>query len=90
MVEMGIIVLYALITVISFALFIVTILSYRRYKIQKLVYISLVFLFFSIRGTLLSIGLFQEQIGLITTSGYFWVVDLLILLLLYVAYSVKR
>jgi hypothetical protein len=90
MTEMGIILLYSLITVVSFVLCVVTILSYRRYKIQKLIFISMVFFFFFIRATLLSIGLFVDQIGLITTSGYFWVVDLLILLLLYVAYSVKR
>jgi len=88
--EIGVIFIYALISVISCVLLVVTYLSYKKHQNIKLLFVSCVFFLFFIRGILLSIGLFNEQLRMITSSGYFWIVDLLMLLFLYVSYSFKR
>ena len=87
--EPGILLLFAGITILSLILFIVTLLSYSKTKNTKLFFVSLIFLFILIRGGILSLELFYHQLSFITSSGYIWVVDLLVLILLYVAYSIK-
>ena len=87
--DAGILLLYAAITILSMILFVVTLLSYVKTRNRKLFFVSLIFLFLLIRGGILSLGLFYTQLGTLLSNGYIWVVDLLVLILLYVAYSVK-
>ncbi len=88
--DTGVIFIIAGITILSLALFIVTFISYLKSRNAKLVFVSLIFLFLLIRGLLLSIGLFNDHFSSFISSGYIWVFDLIILLLLYIAYSTKR
>jgi hypothetical protein len=88
--EMEIIFIIALVVILSLILLIVTLLSFWKYKNKKLFFVSLIFLVFLARGILLSFGLFRDQIAEISSSGYIWVFDLVILILLYIAYSLKR
>ena len=87
--DAGILLLYAAITILSMILFVVTLLSYVKTRNRKLFFVSLIFLFLLIRGGILSVGLFYTQLGTLLSNGYIWVIDLLVLILLYVAYSVK-
>ena len=87
--DAGILLLYATITILSMILFVVTLLSYVKTRNRKLFFVSLIFLFLLIRGGILSVGLFYTQLGTLLSNGYIWVIDLLVLILLYVAYSVK-
>jgi hypothetical protein len=88
--EIDIIFIYAVITILSLTLLVVTLLSYIKYKNNKLLFISLVFLFLFIRGILLSLNLVNDQIADFVSSGYIWIFDVVVLVLLYVAYSLKR
>ena len=87
--EIQSIVISAAITIFALALLIISLLSYWKYKNKKLLLISLVFLFFLIRGALLSLSIFYPDLEAITSSMYIWIVDLVILILLYIA-SLKR
>jgi len=88
--EPGIIVIYGLITGLSLILLLVTGLSYRKYKNAKLLFVFFVFLLLFIRGAVLSLSLFNEPLAQITSTGYLWGVDVIVLALLYVAYTLKR
>jgi hypothetical protein len=77
------------ITIFSLALLIISLLSYHKYKNSKLFFISLVLLILFVRGVLLSLSLFNEQISEITSSSSIWLFDLLILVILYIT-SLKR
>lgn len=76
----------AFITIFSVGLLLVSILSYKKHKNRKLVFICLVFLLFLIKGAVLSYGLITNTFMLSSTSfvtaGFF---DLLILILLFIA-----
>ena len=87
--EIGLLVISAAISICSLVLLLTAVLSYQKYKNKKLRFVVLVFLFFLIRGLLLSIGLFYEPLAPIATSYYTWLIDLVILNLLYLA-SLKR
>jgi hypothetical protein len=87
--EMEEIIIFSGITIISFILMIIALLSYRHYRSKKLMLLGFGFLFFFIRGVLLSLSLFNSQIQEFTTSNYIWVFDLIILLILYIT-SLKR
>ena len=89
-IDIGILFLYAGITILSVILFVVTLLSFQKFKNKKLFFVSLIFFFLFIRGTLLSISLFNDQMKEVISSGYIWIFDLIVLVLLYVAYSIKR
>jgi hypothetical protein len=82
--------IYSIVTILSLILLALTFFSYRRYKNVKLLFISSVFFFLFLRGILLSLSLFYEQIADFTSSAYVWLFDLIVLILLYVAYSFKR
>jgi len=86
--EMNIII-FACITILSLALLIISIISYWKYKNSKLIFIGLIFFFFFIRGILLSISLFNDQIKEVISSTYIWLFDLMILVVLYLT-SLKR
>ena len=79
----------AAITIIALVLFVSSVISYRRYKNKKLPFVILAFLFFLIRCLMLSISLFYEPLTEFTSSYYPWVIDLIVLNLLYLA-AIKR
>ena len=82
--------LIAAITILSLILLVVTLLSYRKYQNKKLLVVSFIFLFLFVRGLLLSYGLFYDSLETLTSNVYIWSFDLIVLLLLYAAYSIKR
>ena len=87
--EIESVIIDACITIFALGLFIVSLLSYRKYKNVKLIFVSLVFFVFLIKGILLSISLFNEQLAGLTSIPYFRLFDLLVLILLFIA-TLKR
>ena len=88
--EIQSIIISAFVTIFSVGLLVVSIASYRKYKNLKLLFVSLVFFIFLIKGILLSLGLFYEEIELLTnTSTYIGLFDLVILIMLFLA-TLKR
>jgi len=83
------IIIYAFITIFSLGLLVVSFTSYRRSSNLKLVFVTLVFLVFLIKGLLLSIGLFSEELADVTASVYMGLFDLIILILLFIA-TIRR
>ena len=77
------IVFYAIITILSLVLVIISFLSYWKYQKPKLLLIGGVFLLFLVRGILLSIGLFIPIVQEFTSSEFIWVFDIAMLLVLY-------
>ena len=87
--DVGYLILSGAITIVSFILLLVTIHSYRLTGSKKLIFVLLVFLFFFVRGVLLSLGLFLPFFSAVVTSYYTWLIDLIILTLLYIS-ALKR
>jgi len=87
--EIEYVVIGAAISINSLVLLITSLLSYKKYKNTKLIFVILVFLFFFIRGILLSLGLFYDVLAPFASSYYTWLIDVVILNLLYVA-ALKR
>jgi hypothetical protein len=83
------IIIYACTTIFSLGLFAVSIYSYYKYKNKKLLFVSIVFLVFLIKGLILSYSLFNEQLINIEIGLYFGLFDLIILILLFAA-TLKR
>ena len=82
------IVISAFVTIFSVGLLVVSLASYRKYKNIKLLFVSLVFLVLLIKGILLSLSLFYE-IGILNSTLYTGLFDLIILVLLFLA-TLKR
>ena len=74
----------ASITVLSLGLFILSILGYLKRKNTKMIFVSLVFLVFLVKGILLSLGVFSSEIIVLNSSFNPWIFDLVVLVLLYV------
>jgi hypothetical protein len=76
---------FAAFTTISVVLLTVSVLAYRRSRSRKMLVLSGVFLLFLIKGTLISLALFTEVMGLyeliVVGSG----IDTLALLTLYLS-----
>jgi hypothetical protein len=87
--EIEFIIVSAAITIVSLILLLVTVHSYRIYRNTKLWFVIMVFLFFLIRGLLLSCALLYQPLAPMLSSYYLWIIDLVILTLLYVA-ALKR
>jgi hypothetical protein len=87
--ELQSIVIDACVTIFALGLLIVSLLSYRKHKNAKLIFVSLIFLVFLIKGILLSLSLFNEQISTILSNSYVGLFDLVILILLFIA-TLKR
>ncbi len=87
--ELEYIVISAAISINSLILLIASLLSFRKYKNKKLLFVIIAFLFFFIRGVLLSISLFYEPLSIIKSGYYIWIIDIIILNTLYLA-SLKR
>ncbi len=83
------VVLNASITVISLGMFIVSVLSYRKFKNMKLLFVSLAFFVFFLKGLIESLSLFTKEIAVIDSSVTLKLFDLCILMLLFVA-TLKR
>jgi hypothetical protein len=79
------IIIYAFITIFSFGLFSVSILSYKKSKNRKLIFVSTVFLLFFIKGIILSLSLFLPDLNIYITIPILAVFDLLVLFLLFIA-----
>jgi hypothetical protein len=79
----------ASITVLSLGLLTLSLLSYFRNRNSKMLFVSLVFLVFLIKGIVVSLSLFFEDMNLFDSMMNIWFFDLVILVLLYVA-SLKR
>ena len=73
----------------SIGLFVVSLLSYKKYKNLKLLFVSLAFFVFFIKGMLQSISLFYEEITILNSTIYTGFFDLIILILLFIA-TLKR
>jgi hypothetical protein len=83
------IILSACITIFSIGLLLVSLASFKRYRNQKLLFISIVFLFFLIKGILLSLSLFIDDIARLLSLSLFSFFDFLILIFLFIA-TLKR
>lgn len=83
------IVISAGITVLALGLLIISVISYRKYKNTKLFFVGLVFFIFLIKGIILSINVFHGQSLGGLTSLYERILDLIILVLLFIA-TLKR
>jgi len=87
--EIEFIIVSAAITIVSLILLLITVHSYRIYRNTKLWFVIMVFLFFLIRGVILSAALLYEPLTPIISKYYIWLFDLIILTLLYAA-ALKR
>ena len=83
------IVISAFVTILSLGLLTVSFVSYRKYRKTKLFFVSCVFLVFLIKGMLLSIGLFFDDVAIFSTGIYGGFFDMIILILLFIA-TLKR
>ena len=87
--ELSSIILSPFILVFSLGMLLTSLMSYHRSKNLKLLFVSLVFLLFFLRGIFLAAGsVFDEFNGWISLFS-FGVLDLIILLLLFLA-TLKR
>ena len=78
-------VIYGFLTVFSGGLLIISILSYQKSRNKKILFISVVFLFFLIKGILLSASILISEVQDILSIPLMAFIDLLILLLLFLA-----
>ena len=83
------IIISAFITIFSLGLLTISFASYRKYKNPKLLFVSLVFVVFLLKGILLSVSLFYENIGNFLSETYIGIFDLIVLILLFIA-TLKR
>jgi len=83
------IIIGAAITINALILIATSLMSYRKYKNVKLLFIFVAFLFFLIRGVLFSIGIFYEPFHFFTTTYYLLIFDVIILNILYFS-ALKR
>ena len=81
------IILSASITIFSLGLLIISLVSYLKYKNRKLLFVSVAFFFFLVKGITMSTTIFFEEFTM--TMFYLGVFDLIILILLFVA-TLKR
>ncbi len=83
------IIISACVTVLAIGLMVVSLISYRKHRSTKLLFTSLVFLLFFIKGILFSINAISGQFTVITSTQYLGLFDLLILIILFLA-TLKR
>ena len=87
--EIETIIISAFVTIFSLGLLAVSLASYKKYKNLKLLFVSLVFLVLLIKGILLSLSLFVDEIAVLNSVLYSGLFDLIILILLFMA-TLKR
>ena len=83
------IIIAACVTVFSFGLLIISLVSYNRSKNLKLLFVSMVFLILLLRGLLLSISLLIDDFDTFVTMPFSGLLDLFILVFLFIA-TLKR
>ena len=83
------IIISAFVTIFSAGLLIVSLASYKKYKNLKLLFVSVVFLIFFIKGVLLSFSLYSIEFPFISSFLSNGLFDLLVLILLFMA-TLKR
>ena len=83
------IIISAFVTIFSLGLLVVSLASYRKYKNLKLLFVSIVFFVLLIKGILLSLSLFSDEIIMLNSVFYTGLFDLIILILLFMA-TLKR
>ena len=79
------IIIYAFITIFSIGLFSISLLSFKKSKNKKLMFVSTVFFLFFIKGLILSLSLFFAELKPYITIPILAVFDLLVLFLLFIA-----
>ena len=77
--------IYGFITIFSLGMFIISLFSYKRSKNFKILFVSLAFFLFFIKGILLSLGLFITEINDIISIQTLGIFDLLIIVILFIA-----
>lgn len=80
-------VISASLTVLSIGLLTISLISYFKYRNSKLLFVSLVFLFFLLKGIILTINIFIVELS--NLLNIFGVFDVLILVILF-ASTFKR
>jgi len=83
------IVLNACITVFSLGMLIVSLISYKKSRNSKLIFVSFAFLIFFIKGMIQSLGLFYIELASMNSNIYLKLFDLSILIFLFIA-TLKR
>ncbi len=83
-------IIYGFLTIFSLGLLIISILSYRKSKNKKILFVSIVFLLFLLKGMILSISIFLADLQEFLSIAFFAVFDLLILFLLFIAVLKKQ
>ncbi|KYK32941.1 MAG: hypothetical protein AYK22_06765 [Thermoplasmatales archaeon SG8-52-3] len=79
------IIIYAFITIFSIGLFGISILSYNKSKNKKLIFVSIVFLLFFLKGIILSLSLFLTELKPLINISTLAVIDLIVIFLLFIA-----
>jgi hypothetical protein len=77
--------IYGFITIFSLGMLLLSILSYKRSKNFKILFVAMVFFLFFIKGFLLSLSLFITEINDIVSIQFLGVFDLLMIVLLFIA-----
>lgn len=83
-------IVFGFLTIFSFGLLIISILSYKRSKNKKIIFINLVFILFLLKGILLSLSVFLLDLQDYISITILAILDLLILLLLFFAVLKKQ
>jgi hypothetical protein len=78
-------ILSACITICSLVLLYISFASYRKHKNKRLLFVSIVLFLFLIKGILLSLGTFVEQLSFLDYHPFFAALDLIMLLILFIA-----
>ena len=87
--ELVSIILNSCITVLALSLFVISLGSYQKHKSQKLLFLSSVFFIFFIKGVIMSLAQFVDELMFLQCSPYLVCFDLLMLVILFTA-TLKR
>ena len=78
-------IIYGFLTVFSIGLMVISILSYRKSQNKKILFVSLIFIMFIIKGVLLSLSLLNPDLQYLISIPFFALLDLIILSFLFIA-----
>ena len=78
-------IIYGFITVFSLGMIILSLLSYRRTRNFKILFVLVVFFLFFIKGILLSLSLFLTGVNDIISIPFLGILDLFMIILLFIA-----
>jgi hypothetical protein len=80
----------ACITIFSLGLLLISLSGYKRHKNPKLIFVSLVFILFLIKGLLLTLNVFFDDFIPLNFDPILGIVDIIMLLFLYMATFKRR